>query len=250
MTTLRDLLQLAADRGLSTRAMEKQVEDAARTTGEDMRLNRGTVSQILSGKYKSQPSDATIRAVAFLAGVPPRVAFEAAGLPAPQLAFRDELPDGVDQLSPKRRRVALDLLRALIEAEQLEHRVERLISDPRAFVPMFLEMANGIDDQLNPNIQEALAKRMAEDPALVRHLVLSGFVNLARDAGASDPKLRETIAEVLDSAGIVRFPAPEVAQNAQGADTPAWDSSRELAAFEPEDGDIDKDRDGGWDNIP
>ncbi|MCM6774929.1 hypothetical protein NDR87_26150 [Nocardia sp. CDC159] len=124
MTTLRELLQGVADRGLSTRAMEKRVEDAARSAGTDMRLNRGTASLILSGKYKSRPSDATIRAIAFLAEVPQRVAFEAAGRPSPAAPFKDELPEGVDQLSPKRRRVAIEVLRALIEAEQLEHRAE------------------------------------------------------------------------------------------------------------------------------
>lgn len=122
VTTLRELLQRAADRGLSTRAMETDVERAAKASGTDMRLNRGTASQILSGKYKSKPSDATIRAVAHLAGVPERVAFAAADQPAPGgLAFRDEVPPEADKLSPKRRRIAIDLIRSLIEAEELEH---------------------------------------------------------------------------------------------------------------------------------
>lgn len=122
MTTLRELLQRAADRGLSTRAMEADVERAAKMSGADMRLNRGTASQILSGKYKSKPSDSTIRAIAHLAGVAESVAFTAADQPAPDsLAFRDEIPAEADKLSPKRRRIALDLIRSLIEAEQLEH---------------------------------------------------------------------------------------------------------------------------------
>ncbi len=122
MTTLRDLLQRAADRGLSTRAMEADVERAAQASGTDMRLNRGTASQILSGRYKSKPSDATIRAIAHLAGVAEQVAFTAADQPAPNsLSFRDEVPPEADKLSPKRRRIAIDLIRSLIEAEELEH---------------------------------------------------------------------------------------------------------------------------------
>lgn len=122
MTTLRELLQSAADRGLSTRAMEADVERAAKTTGVDMRLNRGTASLILSGKYKSKPADSTIRAIAHLAGVAESVAFTAADQPAPDsLAFRDEIPAEADKLSPKRRRIALEMIRSLIEAEELEH---------------------------------------------------------------------------------------------------------------------------------
>ncbi|MFI7527543.1 hypothetical protein [Nocardia salmonicida] len=122
MTTLRELLQRAADRGLSTRAMEADVERAAQASGTDMRLNRGTASQILSGKYKSKPSDATIRAIAHLAGVGDADAFAAADQPAPgSLPFRDEVPPEADKLSPKRRRIAIDLIRSLIEAEELEH---------------------------------------------------------------------------------------------------------------------------------
>ncbi|WP_280411684.1 hypothetical protein [Nocardia asiatica] len=123
MTTLRDLLQRAADQGLSTRAMEKRVAEAATDSGVDMAISRGTASLILSGKHRHNPSDATIRAIAFLSGAPERVAFEAAGRKAPSAPFREELPDGVDQLSPKRRRVALEVIRSLVEAEELEHRL-------------------------------------------------------------------------------------------------------------------------------
>lgn len=124
MTTLRELLQRAADRGLSTRAMEADVERAATTSGTDMRLNRGTASQILSGKYKSKPSDSTIRAVAHLAGVADSVAFAAADQPTPNaLAFREEIPSEADKLSPRRRRIAIDMIRNLIEAQELEHQL-------------------------------------------------------------------------------------------------------------------------------
>ena len=123
MTTLRDLLQHAADRGLSTRAMETDVERTAKATGIDMRINRGTASLILSGKYKSTPSPSTIRAIAHLAGVSDNEAFAAADVPAPAtpIPFRDEVFVEADSLSPKRRKVALEMIRALIEAQDLEH---------------------------------------------------------------------------------------------------------------------------------
>ncbi|MBF6434513.1 hypothetical protein IU436_29790 [Nocardia farcinica] len=124
MTTLRELLQRAADRGLSTRAMEARVERAASSSGKDMQLNRSTASLIMSGKYKSKPSDPTIRAIAFPAEVEESVAFAAAEQPtAGSLAFRDEIPAEADKLSAKRRRVALDVIRSLIEAEEFEHRI-------------------------------------------------------------------------------------------------------------------------------
>ncbi|MGW4125071.1 hypothetical protein [Nocardia sp. NPDC004711] len=114
--TLQDLLRMAAaDRGMSGRALG----ELASTHG--WRLSHATVNQIASGRYKSRPSDQTIRAIAWLADVPDRVAYEAADLPVPNAAFRDELPDNVDSLSPKRRRIVLDLIRNLLETEELEH---------------------------------------------------------------------------------------------------------------------------------
>ncbi|MFR9767106.1 hypothetical protein [Nocardia sp. SC052] len=150
---------------MSTRAMEAEVEKAARTSGVDMRLNRGTASLILSGKYKSKPSDSTIRAIAHLAGVPEYRAFEAAQRPQPTNPFRDELPEGVDHLSPKRRRVALEVLRALVEAEELEHRLAAVPEDDVPMSDVYMP-----DGALNPDKLRFVRTSDARRAGLLEHL--------------------------------------------------------------------------------
>ena len=59
-----------------------------------------------------------LRALAWLAGVHEDVAFTAAGKPKPGPPLADELPPGVDYLSPRSRRAAIEMLRALVAAEQ------------------------------------------------------------------------------------------------------------------------------------
>lgn len=108
--TLRLLLQEAADvRGLSGRGL------ADLATSNGFNLNRSTVSRILSGTYIARPANDTIRAVAWLAGVSERVAFEAAGRPQPGPSFVDELPEDADLLTPRERRIVIDLVRVLVE---------------------------------------------------------------------------------------------------------------------------------------
>lgn len=74
-----------------------------------------TLSQILAGTYKSVPKEPTLRAIAWLAGVTPEVAFRAAGQPVPGPPFAEELPPGVDNLPPKARKAAIDMLRVLVD---------------------------------------------------------------------------------------------------------------------------------------
>ena len=74
-----------------------------------------TISQIRNGTYKSVPTDVTIRAIAWLAGVSDEVAFKAAGQPVPGPPFAEELPPGVDNLPAKARKAAIDMLRVLVD---------------------------------------------------------------------------------------------------------------------------------------
>lgn len=76
-----------------------------------------TLSHIRAGRYKSVPTDDTIRAIAWLAGVSDEVAFTAAGQPVPGPPFAEELPPGVDNLSPKARKAVIEMLRVLVDAE-------------------------------------------------------------------------------------------------------------------------------------
>lgn len=77
-----------------------------------------TVNQIRSGAYKSQPSEDTLKAIAWLAGVPDRVAFEAAGRRMPGKPFSEDLPPGVDNLGPKERKAVVEMLRTLVAQQE------------------------------------------------------------------------------------------------------------------------------------
>lgn len=85
---------------------------------QGFRVTHTTLNQVRSGTYKSVPSDETIRAIAWLAGVSDEVAFTAAGQPVPGPPFAEELPPGVDNLSLKARKAALDMLRVLVDLDK------------------------------------------------------------------------------------------------------------------------------------
>lgn len=81
-------------------------------------LTATTINQIRQGLYKSKPREATIRAIAWLAGVSDEVAFTAAGQPVPGPPFAEELPPGVDNLPPKARKAVIEMLRVLVDMNQ------------------------------------------------------------------------------------------------------------------------------------
>lgn len=97
-------------------------------------LTATTINQIRQGIYKSRPRAATIRAIAWLAGVNDEVAFTAAGQPVPGPPFAEELPPGVDNLPPKARKVAIDMLRVLVDMNGVpdEERSEALSAQREA----------------------------------------------------------------------------------------------------------------------
>ncbi|MBB1034610.1 hypothetical protein G6031_09440 [Dietzia sp. CQ4] len=135
--TLRELLEEASGYGeLSTRQLEMKV-DAAREKGWlRSRLNRATIAQILNGSYKSRPTDDTIRAIAYLAGVTDEVAFTAAGRRTPGRPFSDDLPDGVDDLTPKEREAAVYMLRVLVQQRrELNHHEDQDTTHSQSVTP-------------------------------------------------------------------------------------------------------------------
>ncbi|QSZ53307.1 hypothetical protein AYX19_10000 [Paenarthrobacter ureafaciens] len=77
-----------------------------------------TINAIRQGTYKYVPREGTLRALAWLAGVDASVAFMAAGQPVPGPPFAEELPPGVDNLSPKSRKIMIDLARVLVDLEK------------------------------------------------------------------------------------------------------------------------------------
>lgn len=110
--SLKDLVELAVQRrdlsglGLSQLAAKNGIK-----------ITTTTINAIRQGTYKYTPKAETLRALAWLAGVDEGVAFAAAGQPVPGPPFAEELPPGVDRLSPKSRRAAIDMLRVLVDLE-------------------------------------------------------------------------------------------------------------------------------------
>jgi hypothetical protein len=114
--TLQELAQLVIDhQGTSARQI------AAKAEKEGLKLTYTTLNQMRNGTYKSDPREDTLRALAKLAGVSNAVAFAAAGKNIPGLPLADELPPGSDNLSPRSRKVVVDMLRVLIDLESSEN---------------------------------------------------------------------------------------------------------------------------------
>lgn len=118
--TLQDLVHEAKrKRGTSVRQLAFIAHD------HGYKVTHTTLNAIASGTYKSEPREVTVRAIAWLAGVSVEDAFTAAGLPVPGPPFADELPPGVDYLSPKARRAVIELLRVLVDEEAGEELEDR-----------------------------------------------------------------------------------------------------------------------------
>lgn len=135
--TLRELLLEASEHGeLSTRQLEMKVDSAIERGLLRSRLNRVTIAKIINGSYKSRPTDDTIRAIAYLAGVADEVAFTAAGRRTPGRPFAEDLPDGVDDLTPKEREAAVYMLRVLVQQRrELNHHEDQDTQDPPSDTP-------------------------------------------------------------------------------------------------------------------
>lgn len=112
--SIGDLLNLAVERHGTDSGRE--LERIAQAGG--FRIVHTTINAIRAGSYKSSPSERTLKAIAFLANVPDRVAFEAVGRQPHERPFVDDLPPGVDDLLPSERRVAVEMLRLMVTQRQ------------------------------------------------------------------------------------------------------------------------------------
>ncbi|QSL99799.1 immunity repressor [Gordonia phage ODay] len=119
-TRLAELLQGVIDdrKAQSLPAAYRDIEELVKaeeaSNPRGLSLNRQTVSEIVSGKYKKTPQDGTLRAIAWLADVSDEVAFAAAGKRVPGPPFAAELPPGVDELEDDERKTAIAVLRTLV----------------------------------------------------------------------------------------------------------------------------------------
>ena len=114
--TLVSLIDLAFDRHQTSSGAKL----ARIARDNEFKIVATTINHIRAGTYRPRPGKQTLEALAFLAGVPPRVAYDAAGLPAPGPPFAQELPDGVDYLSPKERDLVIRLCRVLLDRHELD----------------------------------------------------------------------------------------------------------------------------------
>lgn len=115
------------DTPISLRALLGQAFERHETSGRQLgmmareqgfRVTGTTINQIRSGTYHSAPSPDTVRAIAWLAGVPEKVAFTAAGQTVPGPPLGEELPPGADNLPPKARKAVIEYMRVLIDQQE------------------------------------------------------------------------------------------------------------------------------------
>lgn len=126
--SLPELIDLAVSKHKTS---VRQMSFVAQKNG--YRVTATTLNQIRNGSYKSKPSQETLAAIAWLAGVDETLAFAAAGQPVPGPPLADELPPGADNLSPKSRKAVVEMVRVLVDLETGNN--EQRTSDPEDKTP-------------------------------------------------------------------------------------------------------------------
>ena len=82
------------------------------------KVSVATTEAIRKGRYLSTPTDDTLRAIAWPAGVLEGMAFTAAGQTVSSPPLGEELPPGADNLPPKTRKDVIEYTRFLIEQQE------------------------------------------------------------------------------------------------------------------------------------
>lgn len=257
-TSLSALLDLATHRHATTsgRALERIAQAAGH------QIVHTTINGIRKGTYKSEPSDDTIRAIAWLAGVSDHIAFEVAGRRPPGPPFSAELPPGVDQLSPKERKLAIEVLRAMVTQRQEINHLHRELGIARAKATIHsgnfgvidaVVLQDNVDDQhmvayitTGPTFrQDRLAGALQQQGLDVELVTLDEFpvtpngkldgrrLEAARNGGAEQPSAHAAPARKIR---VARRPEARSTPDAvdREHDQPPFDPSREVyAAFDP-----------------
>lgn len=107
--SLRDLIEIAVKR--HNGASGRRLADIAQQAGHD--ISHATLNRLRQGAYASQPTDASIRAIAYLAEVPETVAFAAVGV-RPPTGEQYQLPAEAQRMDTRQRRALDELLRAFV----------------------------------------------------------------------------------------------------------------------------------------
>jgi pyruvate/2-oxoglutarate dehydrogenase complex dihydrolipoamide acyltransferase (E2) component len=105
--SLIDLIDVAAQRHGG--ASGRRLAELAQHAGHD--ISHATLNRLRQGTYATRPSDASIRAIAFLADVSENTAFAAAGVRAPTTVAY-EPPREAQRMSTRQRKALDELIRA------------------------------------------------------------------------------------------------------------------------------------------
>jgi hypothetical protein len=191
-SNLRGLLQQAIDRrgGVTFRQLQELVESEERREPRGLLLNRTTASQLIRGTYRGVPTQGTIRAVAWLAGVPEAEAFTAAGQAPPGPPFAEELPQGVDALSTKERRAVIEVLRTLLSSRKELVTYEANVSE--TLIKLLVEAedvqrsAEFLEDDDDTADDEGFLARNASDLTIQTSALLTSIYHAALEAVSGD----------------------------------------------------------------
>lgn len=110
--SLMDLIEIAVKRNGG--ASGRRLAEVAQQAGHD--ISHATLNRLRQGTYASRPTDASIRAIAYLAHVPEATAFAAGGV-RPPAADRYELPAEAQRMDTRQRRALDELLRAFVASQ-------------------------------------------------------------------------------------------------------------------------------------
>jgi|GEM_PF-3629049 len=105
--SLIDLIEIAATRHGG--ASGRRLAELAQRAGHD--ISHATLNRLRQGTYATRPSDASIRAIAFLADVSENIAFAAAGVSAPAAAVY-QAPAEAQRMTTRQRKAVDELIRA------------------------------------------------------------------------------------------------------------------------------------------
>lgn len=216
--SLRDLLQSAVDKrgNPSVRQLEDLVTAEERRDARGLTLNRTTANKILRGTYHGTPTPGTIRAIAWLAGVPEEAAFEVSEQATPGAPFAADLPPGVDALAPGDRRAAVDMLRALVSLRkelstlQLRQREELVrISVYLSKLQLQVEHIVAAEDEADPDDVLDLSRDMGALANTVHKMALAAYSGEESELGrrftqvSVDMRARDSgLAKRLDDQGL------------------------------------------------
>jgi hypothetical protein len=107
--SLIDLIDIAAQR--HSGASGRRLAELAQRAGHD--ISHATLNRLRQGTYATRPSDASIRAIAYLADVSENTAFAAARVSAPAAVAYDP-PAEAQRMNTRQRKAVDELLRAFV----------------------------------------------------------------------------------------------------------------------------------------